>query len=167
MELMATVEMRGKVLTGQGPKVAHAGLVSAMHEAVALLEREVKAITPIGVYGAEGGLLSTVVGEVEDKGTAMVKGIVGTPSRYGEVIEKGRTAGKSMPPAGTLLRWIELKLQVSETEAQRLEFVIRRSIGKKGFEGTEMFKKAFDKNWPAIVEIFKRNGHIISRSLAS
>jgi hypothetical protein len=138
-----------------------------MYEATAYLEREVRKNTPTGVYGAKGGLLSTVHGEVVGKGTPVIKGIVAHGSAYGDVVEKGRRAGKRWPPEGALLRWIEVKMGIPEAQAKRLEFVIRRKIGKKGFPGAAMFENTLKKSWPKLRKIFDDAGFEITKNLNS
>jgi hypothetical protein len=165
MEYHVTVETKGKLLRGQGPKVVKENLTAAMYEATMFLEREVKKRTPKGVFGAQGGLNSTIHGEVRGKGSPVVRGIVAHGSKYGNVIEKGRRAGKAWPPEGTLLRWIEVKLGVEGSEAKRLEFVIRRKIGRKGFEGAHMFEDALEQNWGKVERIFDNMGFKIVREL--
>ncbi len=165
MELKVSVIQKGKIFEGKGPEIVNENLTAAMYEATSFLEREVKRRTPQGVFGAKGGLRSTIRGEVEGKGTPLIKGIVAHTSVYGDVIEKGRTAGKTWPPEGSLLRWIEVKLGVDERTAKRLEFVIRRKIGKKGFPGVYMFENAFNENWTKIQKIFDRCGFEIAREL--
>src|SRR5512139_1365952 len=142
MELKVSVTTKGKMFEPQAVDVMHEALERAMYEATSFLEAEVKKRTPIGVFGASGGLVSTIYGEVVDVGTPVIKGIVAHQSVYGDVIEKGRRAGKTWPPEGALLRWIELKTGVPEEQAKRLEFVIRRKIGQKGFPGAHMFERA-------------------------
>ena len=141
MELKVSITTKGKIFEGKAPEIMQKALGDVMYEATSFLEREVKKLTPVGVFGASGGLVSTIHGEVEGKGTPLVKGIVASSSVYGEVIEKGRRAGKTWPPEGALLRWIEMKMGVPEEQAKRLEFVIRRKIGRKGFPGAHMFEK--------------------------
>jgi hypothetical protein len=51
-----------------------------------------------------------------------------------------------MPPAGSLVRWLEVKLGLDEKTARKIEFVVRRKIGLKGFEGAHMFEKAVTEN---------------------
>ncbi len=165
MEMKVTVSIKGPIWEGKAPQIIQEGLSAVMYEATAFLEREVKKVTPTGVYGAKGGLLSTVHGEVTGKGTPVVKGIVAHGSAYGDVIEKGRRAGKTWPPEGALIRWIEVKMGVPEETARRLEFVIRRKIGRKGFPGAAMFENALDKNWPKLERMFDEGGFRISRNL--
>lgn len=165
MELKATVTANGKIFDGRAPEIIRAALMGVMYDATQYLEREIKKETPVGVYGAQGGLLSTVHGEVVQKGEAMVKGIVATQSAYGEVVEKGRRAGKTWPPEGALLRWIELKMGVDAVQAKRLEFVIRRKIGRKGFPGKRMFEKTWESKFPAIQRMFETAGFTIARKI--
>ena len=167
MELKVGISLKGAIWSGKAPQIVQDGLAAVMYEAVALLEREVKKITPTGVYGAKGGLKSTVHGEVVGKGTPMLKGIVAHGSAYGDVVEKGRTAGKKMPPEGVLLRWIEVKMGLPEVEAKRLEFVIRRKIGQKGFPGAAMFGNALENSWPKLRGMFDRAGFEITKNLNS
>ncbi len=165
MELKVSITTKGKIFEGKGPEIVRDALEDTMYEATQFLEEEVKKRTPLGVSKAKGGLVSTIHGEVISKGEPIVKGIVGHQSLYGDVIEKGRRAGK-WPPEGVLLRWIEVKLGVPEAQAKRLEFIIRRKIGQKGFPGAHMFENALDEGWPKLKEIFDRGGFEISRQLS-
>lgn len=183
MQLEYLITRKGAIFDGKAEEIMNKSLEAAMYEAVALLEGEVKKITPKGVMGAQGGLLSTIHGEVTGKGTPVLKGIVGEQSKYGEVIEKGRAAGEKMPPGsvayssvrkgdhgtvhyvGGLLRWIEVKLGVDTETARKLEWPIRKKISKRGFKGTFMFKKAFDANLSKIQDIFDKHGFEVTRKL--
>jgi hypothetical protein len=166
VDLKVAVSLKGAIWEGKAPELVQAGITSAMWEATSFLEREVKKRTPKGVGGAQGGLISTVHGEVIEKGIPVVKGIIAHGSAYGDVVDKGRTPGKKWPPEGVLLKWIELKLGVDEVQAKRLEFVIRRKIGKKGFPGAIMFEKTMDETWPRLKDIFDRGGFEITRQLS-
>lgn len=166
MELKVSVTQKGKIFEGVSQFIIRDKLSQAMYEATAFLEREVKKRTPQGVGGAQGGLLSTIHGEVIGKGTSVIKGIVGHTSKYGDVIEKGRTAGKAWPPEGSLIRWIEVKMGFGAAEAKRIEFLIRRKIGKKGFPGAFMFERALNENWGKLQGIFDRCGFEIARELS-
>jgi hypothetical protein len=165
MELKATVTMTGPIFEGEAPEIVNKNLTAAMYEAVMLLEKKVKQFAPQGVTGAQGGLRAGIKGEVVNKGTPIIKGIVTHQSKYGAVIEKGRTAGSSWPPPGYLIKWIEQKLGIYGTEAKRVEFLVRRKIGKKGFPGVHMFEKAFERNFYEIQGIFERCGFKITRDL--
>jgi len=158
MELRVSITQKGKIFEGKAPEIIQKQLTSAMYEATSLLEREVKIRTPTGVFGAQGGLVSTIHGEPVSKGTPVIKGVVATQSKYGEVIEKGRRVGKTWPPEGELVRWIEVKMGLDAVHAKHLEFVIRRKIGQKGFPGAYMFEKALDENMSKLTEIFDKAG---------
>ena len=165
MELKIAISQKGKIFEGKSQEIINDALTSAMYEATAFLEREVKKRTPIGVFGAAGGLKASIHGEVISKGAAVVKGIVGHQSVYGDVIEKGRRAGKAWPPEGSLLRWMEVKLGMDSGTAKRMEFIVRRKIGKKGFTGAFMFEKAFNENINKIQKIFDNAGFEIAKAL--
>ncbi len=160
MEIKIGVEKKGKMFEGKAPEIVQEALTTVMYGGVSFLEREVKLRTPIGVFGATGGL------EVQGRGTPVVRGIVGHQSPYGDVVELGRTAGKTWPPEGALLRWIEVKLGVSEAVSKKLEFVIRRKIGRKGFPGAHMFEQAIKQGWPRLKQIFDDAGFKISKRLS-
>jgi hypothetical protein len=159
------VTANGRIFNGQAPETIRTALMGVMYEATQYLEREIKKETPVGVSGAQGGLLSTVHGEVIQKGETVVRGVVATQSAYGEVVEKGRRAGKAWPPEGALLRWIELKMGVDAVQAKRLEFVIRRKIGRKGFRGKQMFEKTWESKFPVIQRMFETAGFTIARKI--
>lgn len=165
MQFSLRIDTQGALLSGQAPAVVQRNLTRAVTTATLLLHREVVARTPQGVFGAQGGLLGSIQQEVTGKGTLLVKGEVGSAQKYAEVIEKGRTPGKGMPPAGTLLRWLEVKLGLDARTAKRVEFVVRRKIGQKGFDGAHMFEKALEQNLPQIEAIFARAGLTITKEL--
>jgi len=165
----------------QAPQVVQANLDQAITEATLFLDAKVKANTPQGVYGAQGGLLGSIQNEVTGRGTPIVKGRIMTAHKYAEVIEKGRRPGQKMPPGaitmsdlksrrvnaqGGLVQWIMLKFGVDIKTAMKLEFVVRRSIGKKGFKGAHMFEKALTDNWPQVQSIFDRCGFKIAKELS-
>lgn len=166
MEFKAVVTQKGKIFEGKAPEIINNALTAAMYEGIALIERNVKRFTPVGVYGAQGGLLASEHGEVIGKGTPVVKGVFGSSSPYAEVVEKGRTAGKAWPPEGSLIRWINLKLGVEGKAAKGLEFIIRRKIGRKGFPGAHMFEKGLEVSMPGLQEIFDRSGFVIATELS-
>lgn len=159
------VSEKGAFFEGKATEIIQREMSSAMYEATAFLESEVKEGTPQGVFGDQGGLLSTIHGEVIEKGETIVKGIVAHQSAYGDVVEKGRDPGKSWPPEGALLRWIEVQLDVGERAAKNLEFVIRRKIGQKGTKGAHMFENALKENWNRVAEIFDRHGFEIAKKI--
>lgn len=165
MNLKLNVNTSGALLTGKSGTVIQSHLDQAITEAALLLYARVTSHTPQGVFGAQGGLLGSIQQEVRGKGTPVVHGIVMSAHKYAEVIEKGRTANKGMPPKGSLLRWLEVKLGLDSKSASNIEFVVRRKIGRKGFEGAHMFEKAFNENLGKIQNIFERHGLSITQEL--
>lgn len=163
MRLVVTVTQKGAIYEGKTPRIVSEELAAAMYEATGLLEGEVKKRTPQGVFGERGGLRSTIYGEVQGKGTPLVKGVIAHQSKYGDVIEKGRRPGRKWPPEGALIRWMEVKLGMDESTAIKKEFVLRRKIGVKGFPGAHMFEGALTDNWPRLQRIFDRRGFEIAR----
>lgn len=140
------ITTKGALLDGKAPAIIQAGLDRFVTMATQFLDNEVQKRTPQGVMGYQGGLISTINSEVTGKGTPLIKGTVFHGSKYGDVVERGRTPGKGMPPKGSLVRWLEVKLGLSTKEAQRIEFVVRRKIGIRGTKGAEMFEKAVTEN---------------------
>ena len=174
MELRCVITERGPALKGMAPSIIQKGLDSAMNEAVSFLTTKVKDIIEaegrMGVgsssKGEQSGLKASIMGDVVNKGTPLITGIVGTAKPYGEVIEKGRRPGQKMPPLGVLLDWIALKMGVTGKEAKREEYLLRRSIGKKGFEGIHMFERAFTGNVSEIQRMFEKAGFSIAERLS-
>jgi hypothetical protein len=160
----AKITAEGALLTGNPEQIVRRNMRAAMHEAVQFGVRRVKGRTPQGVMGAQGGLLASIQGEVREPG-GDVLGIIGTPSIYGLAIEKGRKPGGKMPPAGVMVRWIEVKMGVGEEEAKGIEFVIRRKIAKKGTDGAFMFQQTMEEDGPQFQNIFERYGIRITKEL--
>lgn len=165
MDLRLKIESQGALLSGEAPKVVQTNLDRFVTEATMLLLGEVKKRTPQGVFGAQGGLLGSIQAEVIGKGTPLIKGVVASAHKYAEVIEKGRTAGKGMPPMGSLIRWIEVKMGLSADQAKKIEFVVRRSIGRKGFSGAHMFEDALIDNLNRLVAMGEAAGLRIATEL--
>ena len=179
MDLKYSITTKGAFFDGKSKEFVGRKLTGAMWEAVQFLETKVKEYLPseidgrsrgVGVFGDKGGLRGTIHGEVEKgssffrgmTGGSVITGIVGHSSVYGDVIEKGRAAGKGMPPKGALLRWMEVKLGMDRGEATKKEYGLRRSIGKKGFPGVRMFERAFKDHEATVVSIFQRYGFDIA-----
>ncbi len=166
MEIKVAISKKGGIFDNAPAEIVERNLTAAMYEAVGLLEGKVKAYTPQGVFGERGGgLRASVFGEVVGKGTPLLKGVVATQSKYGEVIEKGRRPGMKMPPEGSLIRWMEVKLGMDSETAKKREFLLRRKIGKKGFPGVRMFERALDENMGTLEGIFDRYGFNIAKEL--
>ncbi len=166
MNLSLRIETKGALLSGQAPQIIQGNLDGFVTEVTMFLLGEVKKRTPQGVFGAQGGLLGSEQAEVSGKGSPVVKGVVMSAQAYAEVIEKGRTAGKGMPPKGVLVRWLEVKLGLSETEAARIEYVVRRKIAQKGFDGAHMFERAVTENMARLDAMAEARGLLIVKELS-
>jgi len=158
MNLRGSIHTSGPLLQGQGPVIVQKHVERFVTEAVTFLQREVELLTPQGVSGAQGGLLGSIQHEVQGRGTAMVRGVVGTASPYGEVVERGRRPGRGMPPKGVLVDWIALKFGIPVDMAQRIEFVVRRKIARKGTKGAHMFERALNGNISRLQGMAQRQG---------
>lgn len=66
-----------------------------------------------------------------------IRGAWGTNVPYAKVMEEGRGAGTTMPPAGALLGWMA-RHGIDESQ----EFVVRRAIGRNGIVGKRYMAKA-------------------------
>ena len=127
----------------------------------ARLEADVVQGTPRGVGGA-AGLAGSIFGEVQHSGVS-VRGIVGTPVAYGDVVELGRRPG-SFPPVAPIALWAERKLGVSATEAESAAFLIARKIFHRGTEGAYMFRNAWRARQQWVDQMLRSiPGRIMSR----
>lgn len=157
------VRFTGRLVNDDIPDPAHVippALERAMHEAVALLEREVKIRTPIGATEVARGSIGSEVRRGISFGRGFsIRGLLGSPQRHVDVLEHGRRPGARRPPAEALELWVCRKLGIRDIqEAKRVAFVIARSIGRKGTKAVEMFKEAAEQNEEAVVRIFERAG---------
>lgn len=168
--LFARIIQKGTLLTGRPDDVVRKNLLGAMHEATQFGTRRVKERTPQGVFGAQGGLLASIEPEVRETSQG-VTGLIATPHVYGLVVEKGRKPGGKMPPGGKgsksrpLLRWVTVKMGVTGKEADRVEFLVRRKIARKGTKGAFMFQRTLEDDWSDFQNIFERYGVKIGREL--
>jgi len=163
MEMKARVEKHGPVFDGHGPEIVQRELDRVITEAVAFLERDVKELTPVGVFGAQGGLLGSIAGEVRGRGTPAVKGIVASAQKYAEPVEKGTRP--HFPPLDPIQLWVERKLGIDASESRSVAFMIARAISRRGTKGQRMFERALEENWPVLERMFERAGFRITRRL--
>ena len=161
MKQKISIKHAGPLFDGTAPGLFQDSADALVAEVVTLLEAAVRSMTPVGVFGAQGGLLAGIHGEVYNHGTPQVYGVVGHQSGYGDVREEGRRPGK-MPPAGSLVRWIEVVLGADKRHAERIEYVIRRKIAQKGYDGAYMFDQAFAANESRITEIAESKGLLLA-----
>jgi len=178
-----TIEFSGvKELEQKFPVAVHAGAQVGIQKSILLLENAVKTNIAQGRPGGHGGAVATgtLLGAVfsEMMGTPVNPyGIVAVSppaDRYGLVVEEGRRPGQKMPPPEALILWVRRKFRdaISVTATvlgkggqprrskkkaaateRGLAFVIARSIGKKGFPGVHMFRRAFTEHTADVQKI--------------
>lgn len=113
-------------------RVIHDELVSTMHEAVLLGQREVANRTPVGATSLLRGSIASEV-----RGTpAQVRGIVATPLGYARPVEEGTRPG-IWRPIGPLKLWAQRVLG-----NERMAYQIRWAIYRRGTRGAHMFRDA-------------------------
>lgn len=166
MELKIKIDVQGALLKGKAPEIIKKNLEGAITKATMLLHAEVIKRTPQGVSPAGSGLLHSIKGDVVQKGTLYVKGIVGTANPYGEVVEKGRAAGKGIP-IDALTVWVQRKLGITDPETVRKVSIIISSRAKRyGIKGAHMFENALNENMDKIEAIFKKAGFDMAKELS-
>lgn len=158
-----------KNLWAQYPGIAREETRTTLHLIAARMESEVMQRTPAGVGGA-AGLRGSIFGEVRGDNNS-VRGIWGTPLKYGEVIEFGRKPGK-FPPVGPIELWVRRKLGITE-DSEGVALAIARAIFRRGFspngdvgkDGARMFEKAWEscQDW-AETQLGLLPGRIVSRA---
>lgn len=166
MNMIIKIDINGALLKGNAPDIVQRNLESAVTKTTMLLYREVAMRTPQGVSGASG-LMGSIKSDVLQKGTTAVKGVVATNSKYGEVVEKGRSAGKGIP-IDQLTRWVQVKLGISDPEIiRKVSIIISKRAKKYGIKGVHMFENALNANYGKIETIFNKAGFDISNGLNS
>ena len=80
---------------------------------------------------------------------------------YAPIQEEGRRPGKPPPPPGSLLLWIARKIGAPDNP-ESVEFLIARSIGRKGTKAHKMFEQAFEKAVP----YFERQADVLEAEIA-
>lgn len=135
----------------RAPDLTKAELTGATWQAVLLLEREAKDLTPTGI-GAGGGLKGSIAAREPYSLAENIIGEVGSPLPYAVPVEIG--SRPHMPPVQPLVDWAEQKLGLDPQEAKSAGFAIARKIAAKGTTGVHMFKRAFEANQQQIGTMF-------------
>lgn len=146
-------------LSADYPMIAGEEISRALSLIAAKLESDVVQGTPAGV-GGQAGLRGSIFGEVRKTGSKMIA-VVGTPLKYGEVIELGRRPGSAFPPLDAIELWLRRKVGLSPRDAHIAAYPVARRIALYGFkspntQGFRMFEKAFAKNQSWITEQLDR-----------
>lgn len=144
----------------QDAQICREELGAAMDEADALVEREVKELTPT-THGLLRGSISSEVSVGQDN----VIGVVGTSMNYALPVEIGTRP--HFPPIEPLIDWVRAKLGIPEREARGVAFLVARKISRVGTEGAHMFGRGFDAVEAAVIAIFEAARDRIVARLAS
>lgn len=124
---------------------------TAMTRSIAAVQRDAMANTPVST----GTLRRSYV----PRTTPFLGTLTNTADPYARVIEEGRRPGAAMPPPGSLLKWMDRRgIATGETDAVKLrvEYLIRRKIGREGIQARHMMANALETNTPAIVREFNQ-----------
>jgi len=166
MSLSIKIDVQGALLKGKAPEIVQKNLEEAVTKVTELLHAEVVKRTPQGVSPAGSGLLHTINSKVIQKGTPIVKGIVFHGSKYGDVIEKGRAAGKGIP-IDELTTWVQRRLGITDPEmVRKVSIIISTRAKKYGIKGVHMFENALNENMDKIEVIINKAGFDIVKELS-
>ena len=138
-------------LIRQYPEAAGRARISRLTEAMLLLERAVKKLTPVGAGPIH--LRDTIFQRVVAGGQS-AEGILGTPMQHGMPVEMGTRP--HFPPVDPIRHWVERKLGLSGSEAASVAFLIARKISREGTTGAGMFDKGFSENEASVIRILEQ-----------
>lgn len=135
---------------------------AAMHEAVLLLEREIKEATPVG---ATALLRGSWASEVQSGESALeVIGLVSSPLNYAAPVEFGTRP--HFPPIEPLVDWVRAKLDIQdEKDARRVARAIQITIGRRGTKGQNVAGGVAERLLPQLVAILGASAGRIARRL--
>lgn len=163
----------------QSPQTVSDELSAATVEALALIEREVKELTPIGASGGGGGLRDSISKRPVEKLSGRVIGVVGTNVTYAEAVELG-TAPHQIPIKeieGPLTNWVRYKLDVPWEQAPSVAYAVAKNIAMVGTstqaqrtigtKGWRMFKRGFESTRSEVVRILNKASARILDKIAS
>jgi hypothetical protein len=161
------------------PEICVEELRAATVEADALLEREIKELTPTGASGGSGGLKASIFSEDSIEGEDVL-GVVATASLYAIPVELGTRP--HFPPIQPLIEWVEAKFGLSsapldtfrktkggierESEASKVAYAIAWAISRRGTPAVGMFHRGFAYNEDAVIQIYERAADRIVARLA-
>jgi hypothetical protein len=92
--------------------------------------------------GALRNSTATLISLEGSGAAASVRGSVTLEEPYAKVMNDGRRIGARMPPAAPIELWLRRRVGLTADEAQRISYVIRRSISRKGIRGRKFQQAA-------------------------
>lgn len=72
---------------------------------------------------------------------------------YGPWVEGGRMPMRKMPPKGSLIAWIKIKLGMGEAQASRFEYVLARAIMRRGIQPQPYMAPAFEAKKQRVIDL--------------
>ena len=78
--------------------------------------------------------------------------IVMNVAPYADIIERGRRAGRKMPPNKVMIKFAQRKLGLSLKEAKRAAFPIARAIKRRGLRPRRVLKDSTQKMIAVVLE---------------
>lgn len=125
------------------PDHVRKNVTDAMNKSVFTVVSEVRPLTPVGVSSR---LRNSIGSQVETTQSTVI-GRVGSTLKseeYPAVMELGRRPGAAMPPVDALMRWVHLKLGVSNEQARGVAFTVARAISRRGIKGYFYLKRGLE-----------------------
>lgn len=119
-----------------GTQIIFEEFSKAINLALAKIKSDLEGKLPQGVSGNLKKSLTIDFAKSQRRGK-FVSGRMyhrGYGKRYAGVVEFGRTPGRTRPPKGALVKWLMSK-GLSEKEARRKDYPVRKKIGERGIEG--------------------------------
>ena len=134
-------------------QIARRHLRAAMQKSLVTIGSEVVPLVPVGVSARLKNSMGSTISEL---GPTNLVGRYGSSMRdeiYPQVMEFGREPG-TMPPPGSLLRWVHLKLRPPEEEEERVAFLVARAIKRRGIKGRHFMSTGLEKAMNRIKKYF-------------
>lgn len=140
MDMQITFDAHEFIDLGDGlmasPKVVAEEAKRAMERSAITVQNAAKQnLQRLGAIDT-GQLINSIAREVQP-----FEARIGSNKQYARPVEEGRAAGAVMPPAGSLLGWME-----RHDVPLELEFVIRRAIARKGIAARPYLIPALEQN---------------------
>ncbi|MEJ1353093.1 MAG: hypothetical protein RPU13_13870 [Candidatus Sedimenticola sp. (ex Thyasira tokunagai)] len=148
----------------QSPVLVEWELTAATHEALQLLEREIKEDTPTGATSA---LRQSIHGFIEEMGPLGVTGVVGTSMAHALPVELGTRP--HFPPIEPLMDWVRSVLNIQDDGTAKVYYVaqaIARKIAARGTKGQFMFERNFVQLKPQVQRMYQLAHEHIAEGLA-
>jgi hypothetical protein len=126
-------------------------LTQAVERSVGVMKSAVQSSIPTGATGDAVGSVGSHVYLQPSRIVGRVQSSFRRPTIYIYVLNWGRFPGKKPPPSAQLVPWVLKKGFASDPKsAERVAFVIARSIARKGNRHPPYTRAAFDRVKPQV-----------------